>query len=146
MLIREYRRLRDKGYPAMRAIRDARIRASFDKLESDGFVRLEIRPDMFASLEDLSGDTFNREANPNIQESRTAREEKEFRDEVERDGVWGCVGEYRTHTDGLWITADSVWGFVGHAWHDSGYDYDIMQATMDELERARARLCPTCGR
>ena len=61
---------------------------------------------------------------------------------VNREGVWGIVGEY---FDGeRWRHADSCFGFVGDDWKNSGYDTDIMRATVDASEDAR--VCRCCGR
>jgi hypothetical protein len=61
---------------------------------------------------------------------------------VDRDGVWGIVGEY---FDGeRWQHADSCFGFVGDDWKNSGYDTDIMRATLDEAKDVS--VCRCCGR
>ena len=61
---------------------------------------------------------------------------------MNRQGVWGIVGEY---FDGeVWQHADSCFGFVGDDWKNSGYDTDIMQATLDAARDAS--VCRCCGR
>lgn len=52
-------------------------------------------------------------------------------DRANRDGMTGIVGQYLTN--GKWIHADSVWGFIGDDWKDSGYDLDIMSETINQF-------------
>lgn len=56
---------------------------------------------------------------------------QEERDRANRDGVWGVRGEYWDGHE--WVEVDSCWGFIGDDWRDSGYDVDIMRATLDAL-------------
>ena len=94
------------------------------------------------SLEDLEGDCFNPKANSNIPASRLQRDREEFIEKVNREGVWGIIGEY---FDGeAWQHADSCFGFVGDDWKNSGYDTDIMRTTLNESKDAR--ICRCCGR
>ena len=107
-----------------------------------GNVRLRVVPDEICSLEDLEGDCFNPKANPDIPASRLKRDREEFIAKVNREGVWGIIGEY---FDGeVWQHADSCFGFVGDDWKHSGYDTDIMRATLDAARDAR--VCRCCGR
>jgi len=107
-----------------------------------GDVRLRIVPDGTCSFEDLEGDCFDHEANPDVPASRLQRDREEFIAKVNREGVWGLIGEY---FDGeQWQHADSCFGFVGDDWKNSGYDTDIMRATLDAARDAR--LCRYCGR
>lgn len=158
----EYRRLRTAGWNANEAYRAAKIAADWNDVGGFTFdgddrganvapgesvhclgpVRLILEPDESYSLDNLKGDTYNRAVNPDIPESRMAREESEFEERVERDGVWTLVGQY---WDGeTWQHADSCCGFVGDDWKDSGYDTDIMNTTLTAW-RAH-KNCPTCGR
>jgi hypothetical protein len=133
-----FKQYRRKGYTAKNALWEARVRVRWAKLE-DETVRLRIVPDETCDMDDLKGDIFSREANPDIPEFRMAREEREFEERVDQDGVWGIVGEYKCPCCGQWTQADSVWGFVGDGWKDSGCDSDVMYATMAELGRAEVR-------
>ena len=133
---REYARLRKAGWQARAAIRHARIIREFGDLEHDGKVRLRVESDDSASMDDLKGDMFSRRNHPGIPESRMAREEKEFEDRVSHLGVYGIIGEYLNPATERWEHADSVFGFVGDDWRDSGYDADIMRATIDAYKEA----------
>ena len=92
-------------------------------------VRLRIEPDYDADFDFLCGDSFNPDVNPDIQPHVLERQEKEFLDLVNREGVYGIIGEYRCPCCGEWNQADSCWGFVGDDWHE--VDVDIMSATLD---------------
>ena len=125
----KYRAFRKNGWHAREAMRAARIDDQWEDLENEGLVRLRGEPDEIARFDDLAGDTFNRKANPDIQESRMVREEAAFRERIARDGVWGLIGEY---FDGeAWRHADSCWGFVGDDY--AGYDHEIKVETMCAL-------------
>lgn len=116
-LLRVYQRERARGFQAKWALSNARTRLEWDKHEvaeyssgepidpKRGDVRLRVVPDETCSLEDLEGDCFNPKANPEISASRLQHDREEFMAKVNRDGVWGMVGEY---FDGeTWQHADS---------------------------------------
>lgn len=149
-LLRLYQRERAKGFQAKWALSNARTRLEWDKHEvaeyssgepidpKRGDVRLRVVPDETCSLEDLEGDSFNPKANPNIPASRLQRDREDFIAKVNRDAVWGIIGEC---FDGeAWQHADSCFGFVGNDWQGSGYDTDIMRATLDAAKNARVCL------
>lgn len=153
-LLRLFRRERAIGFRAQWALSNARTRLEWNKHQvaeyssgeaidpKRGNVRLRVIPDETCCLEDLEGDSFNPNANPEIPESRLKRDREEFIARVNREGVWGIIGEY---FDGeQWQDADSCFGFVGEDWKHSGYDTDIMRATLDQAKDAR--ICRCCGR
>lgn len=156
----------EQRYPGMTmqtALAEARTLERFEHLESVGLVRFRWVPDDQWTMEDLEGDCFRPECHPEISAERIEREREEFHRTVERDGVWGIVGEYRLlplhHGEGDivtycdpddeqgWEHGGSVWGFVGT--EGNGYETDIMAETMDALLtalRARPPRCSACGR
>jgi hypothetical protein len=153
-LFRLYQSERKRGFRALWALSNARTRLEWDRHEvaeystgdpidpERGNVRLRLVPDELCSLEDLEGDCFNPKANPDIPVARLEHDRKEFRARVNREGVWGIIGEY---FDGeQWQHADSCFGFVADDWKNSGYDTDIMRVTLDEAKNAR--VCRCCGR
>jgi hypothetical protein len=153
-LLRLYRRERARGFQARWALSNARTRIEWDKHEvaeyssgesiepKRGNVRLRIVPDEICCLEDLEGDCFNAKTNPDIPASKLERDREEFIAKVNREGVCGVIGEF---FDGeQWQHSDSCFGFVGDDWKSSGYDTDIMRATLNEAEDAR--VCRCCGR
>lgn len=50
-------------------------------------------------------------------------------DRANRDGMWYIAGEYWTGTH--WEQVDAVHGFIGDDWRGSGYDSDVMRATLN---------------
>ncbi len=126
--------------------RSLAVREIFDKLENAGLVRFEARPDDSAELDNLLGDVYNPVANPDIKPEKLAAEKQTEIDRINREGVCGIVGEYRVSESEQWENADSVWGFVGDDWKNSGYDTDIMASTIAALKGAVDTVCPHCGR
>lgn len=121
---------KDCGH-AKGALARARIMAEWWDRETDdeiaGAVRLRWEPDDHAHLDDLLGDCYDPRANPDISPARVERERKEAIEKIDRDGVWGLIGEYYDGTD--WKHAESCWGFIGQDADD--YAVDIMAATLD---------------
>ena len=114
----------------------------WDTLKAEGKVRLRIEPDEHASLEDLEGDMFNPKVNGDIPEAQLKEDREAFIERVNRDGVWGMIGEYWNGE--AWEHADSSWGFIGDDWSDNGYDDDIKAATIKAYKKQKH--CPTCKR
>lgn len=133
---REYRKFRAEGYPAHRAIEDARTVVRFAKAEDEGKVRIEWKVDD-ESYDDSYLDTWD-----DVSERKVAHYRKELRALIEREGVWGLVSEYKD-TSGEWQHADSVWGMVGM--DDGGYRPQIMQAALDALEVENANEAHSLG-
>jgi hypothetical protein len=114
----------------------AEIVSKFEALEDQGFVRLHLEPDYCSTFEDLAGDTYDIDSNAstvNGGERTIKAQEKAERERIDRDGVWGLIGQVKCSECGQWKDIDSVWGFVGEDWKDSGYDVDIMAACVDSL-------------
>lgn len=124
------------------AVRNAEIINKWEQLEDDGKVRLKIEPDESADFDDLCGDSFNPKVNPEISYNNLMLQKSHFRDKVNQEGVWGIVGEY--YNGEKWIHADSVWGFVGDDWKESGYDLDVKWETIRQYEELE--FCPCCHR
>jgi hypothetical protein len=100
-------------------------------LDCPGAVRLRLVPDDCMSFDDLAGDTYTAELHPEIPRSVMDRERQAYIDKINAEGVWGVVGEYWNGLE--WEHADSCFGFVGDDWRGSGYDQDIMSATLSAL-------------
>lgn len=132
-----YRKARARGWQAVWAIQHARTQIEWEKAEAEGLVRLRVKPDDCCNLDDLLGDVYNPDVNTDIHPARLERERKQEIQRINDYGVWGIVGEYKCECCGQWTQADSVWGFVGDDWTDSGYDSDVMQATLDELKKGQ---------
>ena len=123
------------------------ISQRFARLEALGLVRLECKPDEYADIDDLEGDCFDPKHNPDVDPSQLEAERKAFHARINREGVWGLVGEYADGTH--WAHADSCWGFVGDDMINSGYDVDIKALTIEALRahiRGRCRCCKGTGK
>ena len=118
MLQAEYRRLRRAGWSARAALRAARIRERFEDAESAGLVRFTVQPDECCEVLDFDG---------------TEREHADALERANSDGCWGIVSEERCPFCGHWFAVDSVWGFIGDDWQDSGYDDDVRESALVEL-------------
>lgn len=137
-----YARFRAQGTLSRWALQHARTVAEF--YEFGDLVRLVAVPDECCSLDDLKGDCFDFEASGYTgTRAQLAREEKEFEENVARNGVYGLVGQYRTSEDSEdWIDADSCFGFIGTdniGCRDSsfgGYEFDLMSETCEALRNA----------
>jgi hypothetical protein len=124
---------------ALHQLRQAKYRTDIETRwqEADDLVRLDVQPDDFADLDNLFGDTFDAASNPDIPPARLEREKQNEIDRINQDGVWGIVGQYKCPKCGQWCNADSVWGFIGDDWQDTGYELDVMNATLACLEATR---------
>lgn len=102
-----------------------------------GPVRLQVLPDEDYRVED----NFD----PSVYDDPEKALQAE-KDEVERNGVWGVVGEYWDGEN--WQQADSCWGHVGYKDpsdpFENAYAADIMLATI--AARHAVKHCPNCHR
>lgn len=133
---REYTRLRRIGFTASSSLYHARIKEEWENFggvavydgdsyddSQNSFVRLLIQND-----DDWSNAMdFDCGVKGCKQDCRFHKAEA---NRIEKNGVCGIVGQYRNSLESKWISADSVWGFVGDDWKDSGYDADIMQSAL----------------
>ena len=128
----EYRQYRRKGWRAAEAMRHARMLRKFRHASFLNLVALEPEPD----------DDWTNAIECGCEEREKC--EADNRERAERMGVWGivayaaldpynpcdCYGAPKCeHFDSV----DSVWGFIGDDWKDSGYDDDLMRAALDAV-------------
>ena len=130
-VVSEYMRLRAKGWLAVQALRDAKIKVAFKAAEAEGLVRLDSEPD------DLN--PFDTVDFSDLSERERKAAEKSLQNDIQRWGVWVLVGYWRTLRDAKWESADSCGGFLGNDLDDNGYDVDIMLTTLDALHAAQLR-------
>ncbi len=126
-----YKNLRKKGWKAKEAMQRARI---VDEFNSRDDVRLRVIPMTYYDIKDLKGDCYNPKANPDISPKILKDQEREFELTVATEGVNGIVGQYKGLLSDHWHDVDSIWGFVGDSWKESGYDEEIMKATMEKAD------------
>lgn len=82
------------------------------------------------SMKDLKGDSFDPEVVTNVTCLELHRQEKEFEDKVNREGVYGYVlDHWEPAVDSGWESIDSCWGFVGqyHCGHPKFNHYIVKE-------------------
>ena len=139
MIARRYKALRARGECAAAAIRYARIEEEFSWLEYSDNVRIEAVPDADYFYPDWDCDKCD---------DSTCHRCRETIRLIEVYGVWGIVGEYRIDPESdVWQVSDSIWGCAGYRdpVHDTGYQWDIMEATMSAYRDAVSALVPCYG-
>ena len=102
-----------------------------------GHVRIVEHPDEYVDLDDLLGESYDPNVNPDIKPEILERERQDEIERINRDGVWGYTAEY--WNGATWEHADSICGFVGNDFTKSGYNTDLMQSALDALNRCRER-------
>lgn len=142
----EYRKLRCKGWRVKDALRAARIKDEWSDAESEGFVKLDIVADDCVSLDNILGDCYDPKVITGVSPKRLAEQRKAEVERIERDGVWGIVGQFKVSACSKcgagerWETVASAWGFVGDDWKDSGYDFDVMASVLAERKKLLGEL------
>lgn len=151
---KEYGKLRARGWHAREALRYAKVLKRWDDVdgyvawEGDNYPRLDSEPYEYGSgygpvrivvrseLEPYDDSYIDTWDDSPIVVDGTRMTREEFREwlwaRIERDGVHGIESQFWNGVE--WEHADSVWGFVGDDWRDSGYDADLMSAALDELD------------
>lgn len=113
-----YSHERSLGFQAGAALQNAKTRYRWEDMQARGVVALRVLPDNDPDLSWADEKTLKRAG---------------------CDGVWGLVAEYRCSCCYSWLVADSVWGFVGDDWRDSGYDTSLMEAAMEARATQKGR-------
>lgn len=122
----EYRRLRKAGWTASMAFRAASTLEAFVELLKQELVKIEVDPDDYdASYIDTWTDKS---------ESYRERARKEVQRRLEQDGAWSVSVWARASTEDDFELVDSVGGFLGDDWMDSGYDVDLREAAIAWVE------------
>lgn len=127
----EYHRLRRKEWAAQAAWRAAKTNAEWDAAEWEELVKLDVIPE-FDVYDDSFIDTWG------LSPKKAEAEKKEIHQRIERDGCWIIVSYFRPDRDAEWIAVDSVGGFIGDDYKDSGYDTDLKRAALDALVNEEA--------
>ena len=99
-----------------------------------GKIRITKIADEISTFEDLSGDIFNEEANPDIPPLILKKEKTSFKRRINNSGVWTMLSEYwngREWENLIGIDENSISGFVGNDFFGSFYELQLMQAALD---------------
>ncbi len=89
--------------------------------------RIGLVPDEFP-YDDSYVDTWN-ETN-----EKKAKIKQELQNRIESDGVWGLVAQIKCEACGAWEYIDSIGGFIGMDWQNSGYDDEMLTAIKKRAE------------
>jgi hypothetical protein len=100
---------------------------------ADECFRIIEHPDSWMDFEDLCGDTYRPEVHPDIPAEQVLREKEEFRDLVNREGVFGYILEQWNPAPGKgWEHVDSCWGFVGqYTKGDKTFEHYIVEEMIE---------------
>lgn len=98
-----------------------------------GLVQIIMVEDQHYNFEDLCGDMFNPEVCPDIPAEQLAREKRNYRARVNRNGVHGVILQCRANPVAEWVNVDSCWGFVGMEFVGSGTDNDFVSQANEWL-------------
>lgn len=130
----EYKRLRAKGWPAKSAWETAAINTAFWlRSEIEGRLRFEVIPDV------LDYDDSYLECQ-GLTPSQIKRARKELWRRIENEGVHMITSLVRCPCCDEQTPADSVSGFIGRDYEDSGYDSDLKQSALNKLEELQAKM------
>lgn len=111
------------------------VRYAFVALQELGLVELRGEPDEWVSFDDLAGDGYDPEANPDVNPNVLKKQEEAFRRRIEGAGVYVYSSEYLL-PDGTTEQADIIGGFVGDDFFGSGYEPQVMEAALDGVAGA----------
>jgi len=103
-----------------------------------GKIMLEKSEDEFYRYEDLAGDIFNPEINTSIEPKVLQRQERNFKERIRRQKVWGAITHYwtgRSWESFVGIDDNSIFGFVGNDLIGSGYEIQLLEAALDAYNK-----------
>ena len=121
------------GHRAAHALSEARTRLLWEQAEEASLVRLRLEPE-----EESYFDVYG--------EPDSKRERDAIIREIELNGCWYMLGEYRL-PDGSWEHGNSIGMITGYDDpSENWYTADIMAETIDALRKALRSRCPACRR
>jgi hypothetical protein len=98
-----------------------------------------VEPDDCGDFEDMCGDTFNPEANPDISPNILERQKKAYREKLKYEGVWFITSEFYDGDE--WQHADSIGWIEGGTDDFCGYKCELQRAALEALAEFRADEC-----
>jgi len=104
-----------------------RINNAFEELQQIGLLRFRIVPDE-TYYDDSYVDTWD------ISEAEKAKTKKEISKRIKDEGVWGIAVDKKCSECGRWDEVDSVYGFIGNEYENSGYDTDMKAAGLKAIK------------
>lgn len=118
---------------------------TIETLLQAGKIRLKEEPDHDWSMEDMKGDCFKPECNPDLSPEELKKQERDFEGEILGYGVVGLIAQYKARHG--WVDCASCWG-IRWVDKDSSDFSDLLQDAMsDYLEYEKTQklhdLAPT---
>jgi len=112
--------------------------AKIIKAVRDGKIRITRFNDDFCSYAELAGDCFNSSVNPDVDPDTLAKDERNFKARIRRQGVW--VYESASWTGREWqsdigIFDNILGGNVGYDFFGSGYEIQIMEVALEAYKK-----------
>ena len=97
--------------------------------------------DEFVDISDLKGDVYNPKVNPDIDQDQLKKEEFEFEELVNREGVFGYVLEKWDSAIGVgYEQVDACWGFVGqYTPTDSKFNHYIVDELKGQIPKKQRK-------
>lgn len=89
-----------------------------------GLLRIVRFEDPHYTYDTLFGDTYNAQANPDIDPAQLKRERNAEVNRVRRDGVYGVIAQGRMLPSVEWMDIEdcAIWGFIGRDFLGSGHE------------------------
>jgi len=133
-----YLSARRVGYTPPHAWHCAQTILAWRDEEDMELVKIECEPDSEPYDPGDSGGAYINQFGRRVSAEQARKELDEL---ISRTGIWCIAGYYRVSINDEWICADSICGCAGYEdpvdWRENWYVPDIMQATLDELEKAQ---------
>lgn len=121
-----YSYFRNKGFMAPQAYYFAKVKALWDVYEPLGVIQFRVVPDEL-EYDDSYIDTWGFS-------KRAAKYQKEkLWKKIEQEGVWRILTEIRCPYCLSWTHVDSIGGFIGEDYNDSGYDWEVKAAAVEAV-------------
>lgn len=102
--------------------------AAFEQLKRDGIASIEKIADEFYNFDDLCGDCFDPNLNPDIDPAELRKQKNNYKQRCKKSGVW--IMELMINGESF----GSIGGFVGNDFYGSGYDTDFYTTAIKACE------------
>lgn len=95
--------------------------------------------DECTTFEDLIGDCYSPDANPDIDKETLASDLRKFMRRYDSECVYGYeLQEWNSEIDGGWTHLDSCYGFLGQYQKNAeSYDHYIIQEYIDQINNVK---------
>lgn len=129
-------------WAAQQELHDCGVELVWDALARLGWVRISRGEDSDACEHDLLGDCYAPDCNPGVNPNVLAKQRKAAMQKMSEEGVW-IYGAWVRIPDEPPTIVDSIGGFIGEEFWESGYAPGLMRSAIDEV--AEHHAMPTWG-